>query len=206
MKAFLRNLAIAALFVMPAFGQKDATPVQNPTTGQAGTIQTVEPAAQVLPVEKAEEPNGSYSMLRAVGGLGLVTFLMIGGYFAVRKLTPRFFSKGTSIRNLKVVETLSMGDKRSITMIEVGNNRFLVGNTAHQISLLMALPDSGPVASKTEPETLPEAAKAPSKKKSMVPFRIVFENEKKRPQQQTTHPLPDDVRVKMRQLREALER
>jgi len=206
MKALLRSLTIAALFVLPAFAQKEAVPVQNPATEQVGATQAVDHVAQTVPVEKGEEPAGNSSMIRAVGGLGLVTFLMIGGYFVVRKLVPRFFSKSVSERNLKIVETLSMGDKRSISMIEVGHSRFLVGNTANQISLLMALPDSNPVASKTETETLPEEAKASSKKKSMVPFRIVFENEKRRPTQQTAHPLPDDVRVKMRQLREALER
>jgi flagellar biogenesis protein FliO len=204
MKAFLRNLALAALFVVPAFGQNTAALVQSPTTDQVSDSQTVEPPSQTFQVEKTEEPASGYSMFRAVGGLGLVIFLMIAGYFGIKKLAPRYFAKGASERNLKIIETLSMGDKRSISMIEVGNSRFLVGNTAHQISLLGTLP--GSFSTISEPETLPEAAKGSSKKDSTVPFRSLFEVEKKRPVQNTVHPLSDDIRIKMRQLREALER
>ena len=97
-------------------------------------------------------------MFRAMGGLGLVLFLMIAGYFAARKFAPRYFAKGASETNLKIIETLSMGDKRSISMIQVGNSRFLVGNTAHQINLLTELPESISVVS--EPETLSETPKS----------------------------------------------
>lgn len=204
MNTFLRNLMLAALFLAPAFGQTTTPPDQIPTASQVSNTPVAEPLTQAFPVEKAEEPAPGYSMFRAIGGLGLVTFLMIAGYFVVKKFPPLYFAKGASEKSLKVIETLSMGDKRSISMIEVGNSRFLVGNTAHQLSLLMALPESAPLISK--PETLPESPKGPSKKEAMLPFRKMFEIEKKRPTQFATNPLPDDIRNKMRQLREALER
>ena len=143
-------------------------------------------------------------MFRTLGGLGLVLCLMIAGYFAAKKFAPRFFAKGTAEKNLRIIETLSMGDKRSISMIEVGDSRFLVGNTPNQINLLVALPERMSLVS--EPEAAEMSAKSATEKEPMVPFRNLFEVEKKRPTQQAGHPLPEDIRVKMRQLREALER
>jgi len=97
-----------------------------------------------------------------------------------------------------------MGDRRSVSMIEVGNSRYLIGNTPHQINLLAALPD--PISLVSEPDTLPATAKSAARKESMSSFRNLFEVEKKRSTQYAGNPLPEDIRTKMRQLREALER
>lgn len=209
MKIFLRNLMLAALFMVPAFGQTTTPP--DPILTDSQVIEppvaeppVAEPPVQAFPVEKAEEPASGYSMFRVIGGLGLVIFLMIAGCFALKKFPPLYFANRASEKNLKVIETLSMGDKRSIAMIEVGNRRFLVGNTAQQLSLLIALPESDPLTSQSE--TLSESAKGSSKKEDMIPFRKMFEVEKKRPTQYAAQPLPEDIRTKMRQLREALER
>lgn len=204
MKALLLNLTVAALFALPVCGQTTENALPGPAEGQISSPIVAEAPVQAFPVEKTEAPASSYAMFRAAGGLGLVTFLMIAGYFAAKKLAPRYFSKARAERNLKIIETLSMGDKRSISMVEMGNCRFLVGNTAQQISLLLTLPD--PVSIVSESETLQESHKGSSKKDSPIPFKSLFEVEKKRNVQQITHPLPDDVRIKMRQLREALER
>ena len=204
MNAILRNLMLAILFMVPAFGQTTAPPPQTAVASPGSDAPIAGPPVLAFPAEKAEEPGADYSMFRAIGGLGLVTFLLIAGYFAARKFAPRHFAKGASDKNLKIIETLSMGDKRSISMIQVGNSRFLVGNTAHQINLLTGLPESISIIS--EPEALSVPPKASSPKESMVPFKKIFEIEKKRPTQLATNPLPEDIRNKMRQLREALER
>ncbi len=204
MKIVLRGLALSALLLIPGFGQTQAIPNQETTAGNSWEASVAEPIRQNLQAEKTEDPAPSHSMFRAVGGLGLVTFLMIAVYFAFRKFGPRCFSKGALERNLKIIETLSMGDKRSISMIQLGNSRLLVGNTAQQINLLMTLPD--PISIVSEPETLAGAPKIASKKDSTVPFKKLFEFEKGRSMQQRTHPLPEDIRAKMRQLREALDR
>jgi flagellar biogenesis protein FliO len=204
MKAYLRWVILTALLLPPAFGGTNGTPAIAPTANQGSDTSIVEAPTDAFPVEKAEESASSYSMFRAIGGLGLVTFFMIAGYFAVKKIAPRYFGKGVSERNLKIIETLSMGDKRSISMIQIGNSRLLVGNTAHQISLLTALPDS--ISLISESETVPESPKGPSIKESSTPFKKLFEVEKKRSTPYAAHPLPEDLRTKMRQLREALER
>ena len=94
MNAFLRWLMVTALLLTPAFGETNASTAQNPPDNQMSGMSIVEPPIQeTLPIEKAEESASSYSMFRAVGGLGLVMFLMLAAYFAVKKLAPRFFAE-----------------------------------------------------------------------------------------------------------------
>jgi flagellar biosynthetic protein FliO len=214
MKIILRNLIVMALFLLPICGLSASTPVQTAEasgSNNAGVLGTTPPAAPAfetqspaVPGAEAQESNPSFPVFRTIGSLGLVLCLMVGGYFAAKKFAPRYFSKGTSDRNLKVIETLSMGDKRSISMIEVGNSRFLVGNTPHQINLLAALPESFSIVS--EPEKVSASQKEMAGNESIQPFRNLFEVEKRRTTQYAGNPLPEDIRLKMRQLRASLER
>ncbi len=213
MRIVLRNLLVFALLVLPAYGQTAVPPAPKAEAGTAGsavvpeTNPPVMPAldtpSSALPAEEAREADLGFPMFRTLGGLGVVLCLMAGAYLAAKKFAPRYFSKGIADRNLKVLETLSMGDKRSIAMIEVGNSRFLVGNTPHQINLLATLPEIFSAISEPEKSI---SAKDLAGSESSQPFRNLFEVEKKRPTQYSGNPLPDDIRMKMRQLRASLER
>jgi flagellar biosynthetic protein FliO len=204
--AYLRNIVIFVFLAVPVGVQAAGPSSPAPETKAAAeaTVPTPDSApASQLP--DAREGDMQFPVMRTVGSMGLVVFLMLGAFLAVKKFAPRYFNKPVSQRNMKVVETLGMGDRRSISLIEVGNSRYLVGNTPHQISLLASLPNS--VSLLSEPDEMPAASKASTKKGAAAPFRNLFDVEKSRPSiQHTAHPLPDDLRVKMRQLREALER
>ncbi len=192
MKGILWNLMIVVLFLAPAYGQLTSIPVDQAAAVSTGEIQEV------------QEPEMRFPVLRTVGGLGLVVCVMIAVYFAARKFAPRYFTKLGSERDLKVIETLAMGDRRSISLIKIGDSRFLVGNTPHQINLLAALPE--PISWVSEPNTLPANQKDTARNETKTSFRNLFEVEKKRSSQYMGNPLPEDIRTKMRQLREALER
>jgi flagellar biosynthetic protein FliO len=208
MMIVLKKLIIFALFLMPAYGQSAETPSQNVKNIEAAnSINMVgHSAAQSQPnlVEETQQTSMDFPVFRTMGGLGLVVCLMIGAYFAAKKFLPQYFSKNPLGKNLKIIETLAMGDKRSISLIEVGRNRFLVGNTPHQINLLTTLNESISLVSEQEPVSAPSNDAV--KRESKAPFRNLFEMEKKRSTQYTGNSLPDDVRTKMRQLSEALER
>jgi flagellar biosynthetic protein FliO len=177
---------------------------EKPAPPAPTAVAVVEPVPQ--PASVVDPPGDEYHALtfRAIGGLGLVLCLIAAGYFGVKKFAPQYFAKSSSEKNLKVLETLSMGDKRSISIIQVANHRYLVGNTAHQINFLTSLPEKLSLVSEVErPE--PEVKKE-LKKEGRNNFRGLFEAEKNRSAAQSAHPLPEDLRTKMRQLREALER
>jgi flagellar biosynthetic protein FliO len=168
---------------------------------EAAVVEPVQPPAQAAepPIEEFRFPT-----FRAIGGLGIVLCLIAVGFFAVKKFAPQYFTKSSSGKNLKVIETLSMGDRRSISIIQVASSKYLVGNTAHQINLLTALPEKFSLVSELE---IPQAElKKEPRSEARSHFRSLFEAEKVRSTPHSGHPLPEDLRTKMRQLREALER
>jgi len=176
-------------------------PANNSTTADAAS-ESIENPAEAMPLEMPENGTFQFPMLRALGGMGLVLCLMIGLYIGVRKYAPRFFPQAVSAKNLKIVETLNMGDRRSVVLVQAGNKRFLLGSTPQQISLLATLDEafshiSAPVAAPS-----PEP-KANGKKDFVAPFRRLFEVEKKRSAPVAV--LPDEIRSKMRRLHDALE-
>lgn len=158
---------------------------------------------EILESETSDE-SFQFPLFRTVGCLGLVFCLMVALYFGARKFFPQYFQKADAEQNLKILETLNMGDRRSISLIQVADKRFLIGNTSNQINLLTEISESSPSSSE-ENETLQSSPKK-EKKESGNSFRNLFEFEKKRPVPNDGNPLPDDIRVKMRLLREALER
>jgi flagellar biosynthetic protein FliO len=197
-------LAFTFLFACSLPAKTPITPA--PTESATSNVVAPEPAHAAQAPAKADEPQMEefrFPILQTIGGLGMVLCLIAAGYFAFKKFAPQYLRKGSSEKSLKVIETLAMGDKRSIAIIQVANSRFLVGNTAHQINLLTALPEKFSLVS--EPDA-PLAENKEMVKEPKIHFRKLFEVEKSRTVQQTGNPLPEDLRTKMRQLREALER
>ena len=91
--------------------------------------------SQALPVTSATS-NFNQSIL-VVGGLLL---LFAGAGTALVKLKQRgAFLPGVSTRNLEIIETIAMGSKRSISLIRVRGEEFVVSNTEQGISFLTAL-------------------------------------------------------------------
>ena len=159
--------------------------------------------AQATPAAETPAAGMEFPVLRTIGGFTLVLSLILIAFLVARKIAPQYFNRCTPEKNLKLIENLSMGEKRSIALIQVGNKRFLVGNTQHQVTLLSPLEDSFSLVS--EAEKNPSAESLPAN--PVDPFRRLYETEKNqsvpRPAKEKT--IPPDVRAKMRQLREALE-
>lgn len=204
MKALIA-LAFSFLFACSLPAKTPSTPA--PTESATSNAVTPEPAPAAQAPAKSAEPQMEefrFPILQTMGGLGMVLCLIAGGYFAFKKFAPQYLRKGSSEKSLKLIETLPMGDKRSISIIQVANSRFLVGNTAHQINLLTALPEKYSLVSEPDAPLVENNKEIVQEPKNN--FRKLFEVEKSRSVQRTGNPLPEDLRTKMRQLREALER
>ena len=145
------------------------------------------------------------SMLRAFGGMGLVLCLLAGAYFGIRKLAPAYFPKmSPDGKNLKIVESLGMGDRRSIALVEVGGKRFLIGSTPQQINLLTVLPEH--FSSATENNEISDVRVVKfNEEGEKNAFRNLLEVGKKRPSRQSASVISEEVRQKMHRLREAME-
>jgi len=155
-------------------------------------------AAEVLP-----QNSDDFAMLRALGAIGIVFSLMIGGFFTLRRFAPGLIQKPPAQKTLKVIETLQMGDKRSISIVQVGERRLLLGNTSTGITLLTALD----VAVHGELSGSPGEVLTKRAQAQAGGFRNVFELEKSPTAARGAVPktIAPNIRAKMRQLRESLE-
>lgn len=197
---FLRAIssaAMIAIFASYALAQAPNVPTP-PTTEQAPAKSGQTQAAQIT-----EAPAGGmdFPVLRTMAGLALVLSLILIAFLVARKIAPQYFNKRTTEKNLRLIESMSMGDKRSIAVIQVGDKRFLVGNTPHQLTLLSQLEESFSLVSEAEKSPLTESTG------STDPFRRIYETERNRglSKHVKDKAIPPDVRAKMRQLRQALE-
>ncbi len=77
--------------------------------------------------------------LQSSGALLLVlTIILLGTYF-LKKMLPGRFGSFAHKRHLKMVETLSLGDKRSLHLLQVGDQMILLGSTSSQITVLQQI-------------------------------------------------------------------
>lgn len=147
--------------------------------------------------------DSGISMIKTVGAVGLVICLILAGSILFRKIAPQYMSKRPNERILKLVETLSIGDKRSILLVQAGNKRLLLAGTPSQVTLLTPLSEGAPHFSTEAVEPVEDEVPAASS----ASFRNLYELEKKAPpvRPSARHTLPPDIRGKMRELRKALE-
>jgi flagellar biosynthetic protein FliO len=131
----------------------------------------------------------------------LVIGLIVLGYVAVRRYGPKYLRRQGAQSALKVIETLPIGEKRSIALIQVEDKRLLIGNTQQQITLLAQLPALTEAAVEPSREPLPRSSPG-----TVSSFRKLYEVEKGQPSLPQAKAIPQDLREKMRQLRDALEK
>jgi flagellar biogenesis protein FliO len=188
-------------------GAPNSLPVDNPGASSASTATTQmrTPAAAEAPMTgpSAGWTELALPVIKFIGGGGLVLSLILFAFVMFRKFAPQYMNKVPKERFLRHIETLPMGEKRSIVLVQAGMRKLLLASTPGQITLLTSLADTAGAASLniTEP---PEAEMAVTPAGS---FRNLYELEKKasavRPSARTT--LPPDIRGKMQELRKALE-
>lgn len=103
------------------------------------------PAALSVPAQVMAAESGfglQFSpVLRMLGGLGVVLGLMLGVYGLLRNRLGTF-SAGRK-RVVYLLESCSLGSRRSVCLVRVRDREFLLGVTQQQISLLGELSPDG---------------------------------------------------------------
>ena len=77
------------------------------------------------------------SILQTISALALVFGLLGALYWLSSRYSGRL--GGVSSRKIKIVEKLPLGDRRSLLLVEIGQQSYLVGSTAHNISMIAPL-------------------------------------------------------------------
>jgi flagellar biogenesis protein FliO len=179
-------------------------PPEAPAATQAATT-----AANTAPAAETslQSPSAGWMevaspVIRTVGGVGLVLNLIVAGFILMRRFGPRYMRKQTQERCLRLLETLPMGEKRSLVLVQAGTRKLLLASTAGQITLLTSRVEvAGPAALHEGDATDMDALAAPPGN-----FRTLYEMEKKAATVRPVRPtLPPDIRGKMQELRKALE-
>ncbi len=189
---------------------QEIAPVLQPTAGpqpQAAAAPHADAVPSAATVSSPAMPttmwmDSGISVIKTLGAVGLVICLILGGSNLFRRFAPQYISKSPNERLLKLVETLPIGDKRSILLVQAGNRRLLLAGTPGEVTLLTPLADD---ALRSSPGTEgPFDDEVPSPAAS---FKNLCEIEKKAPPVHPSprHSIPPDIQGKMRELRKALE-
>ena len=113
-----------------------AVPVPESTEEKPGVIAETETYKL-----RSESPRGEGTSMGAASlqmTLGLAAVLAV--ILALSWLARRFnLGAVGNVANMKVVGALTVGQKEKVLMLEVENQRLLIGVTAHQISLLQVM-------------------------------------------------------------------
>jgi flagellar biosynthetic protein FliO len=89
-------------------------------------------------------------ILKTIGSLVLVIGLGIAAAYVLKRVGPRFGQ--ISGRQIRLIETTALGPKKALHIVDVGGQRFLIGSTPEQVTMLSPithakarpdLPDSG---------------------------------------------------------------
>jgi flagellar biosynthetic protein FliO len=83
-----------------------------------------------------EQPSSIGMMARALGALLLVIGLLVASAWCLRRLKGKTFSGSREDAQLTVLTTVSIGDKRSLTVVRFGERTLLLGSTQQSVTLL----------------------------------------------------------------------
>jgi flagellar biosynthetic protein FliO len=145
--AFLLTLCVPGLIESIAAAATPATP-QSPAAGigEAGPGPE-EPAP-------TDQSSALSSGSRAAGAMIFVLALILGAMVLLKRYMPHRFGSLGHQRRIQVLETVPIGDKRSLILVAIDGNRLLLATTPNSVSLLREI-ETDPnhsSAVKSEPE------------------------------------------------------
>ncbi len=163
--AGLLSLALPAILAAPRTGQAETAPSPREQDGRAQLPAPQEQTpAQVDPGARAEKPQESElpqtgklgregrgqlgsltgksgdanAMLwRMLASVLIIAILGAAAYFGIRRLGPRF--RLVPKRKIHLIETLPLGARKSLHLVEVDGQRLLLGASRENVAILTEL-------------------------------------------------------------------
>lgn len=84
-----------------------------------------------------QPPSASGLLLRTLGALLLIVGLIVAAAWGMKRFGgARFGTPQENAPALAVLNSLSLGDRRSLTIVRFGDRTLLLGSTAHAVTLL----------------------------------------------------------------------
>ena len=91
-------------------------------------------------------------ILQIISALALVFGLLGALYWLTNRYSGKFGSN--SNRKIRLVEKLPLGDKRSLILVEIGQQSYLVGSTPQNISMLAPLEKEESICDQETPDEI----------------------------------------------------
>ena len=121
-------------------GMESGKSQPDPNQPQAGTGSTNSPLFANDPNffrGSDFNPGGAVFSIRAVLAVLFVLALFIAAIYVSKKLLPRITN--LSGKEIRIVETVHLGPRKAVHLLEIGNRRFLIGSTNENITKLADL-------------------------------------------------------------------
>ena len=83
-------------------------------------------------------PGGSELFSKMILSILFIAVLGTAAILVSKKLLPR---TGLSGNEMKIIETVHLGPRKKLHLLKIGNQRFLIGNTAEHITKLADVTD-----------------------------------------------------------------
>jgi flagellar protein FliO/FliZ len=114
--------------------QQTAVPQSSPVDDSGDRLPFM---AESTREEQQAAPSTGGLMLRTLGALLLIVGLIVAAAWGMKKFGGGRFGKAVEdAPNLQVLNSVGLGDKRSIAVIRFGQRTMLIGSTAQSITLL----------------------------------------------------------------------
>jgi len=142
--------------------EKTAAPVENKAgIEQSGTM-TSSPAGETIAKAPAMEltpgslsPDLFWSSIKSVGALICVLAVILAGTYFLKRAMPSRFGALGSQKMMQILESATLGDKRSLHLVKIRDSYILIGSTPTQVALLETFPE---IEGEVEPQS-PEVKK-----------------------------------------------
>jgi len=154
------SYAETAIGLAPAPAQpvhtKAAEPATTPKKVAVPTpaaVSNVEPEKDANAEEAAANaPKGEswLSAAKAIGATVFVVAMILGAMIFLKRYMPHRFGPLGHSRQIQVLESVPLGEKRMLTLVEVGGQRLLLASSPGNVSLLKELPVTPETRARTE--------------------------------------------------------
>jgi flagellar biosynthetic protein FliO len=84
----------------------------------------------------ASQPGSLGMLVRTVGALLLIIGILIGSMWCLRRIKGSTFGPSSEEAQLTVLKTISLGDRRALTVVRFGERMLLLGSTPQSLTLL----------------------------------------------------------------------
>jgi flagellar biosynthetic protein FliO len=134
-------MAIAIIFGGICARAEEPAPKQNEKKLADDTSQTEHKKSFLDDLDQGDDVDLGIrkAAIRMTLAVLMVIVLGVSVIYLSRKILPRL--SGMTGKNIKVVETVHLGPRKSVHLLKIGNQQILVGSTNENITKLADIPD-----------------------------------------------------------------